>query len=84
MRELEAVAYQLSNRRIDDLDALRKWLAVLVAPEHVLNIDDVDNRPTLMPGLKFREKRGPCMPSLLNGAGASGAGDGNICRHPTR
>lgn len=30
--ELEAVAYQLSNRRIDDLDALRKWLAVLVAP----------------------------------------------------
>ncbi len=32
LRELEAVAYQLSNRRIDDLDALRKWLAVLVAP----------------------------------------------------
>src|SRR5690606_2227696 len=31
-RELEAVAYQLSNRRIDDLDALRRWLAVLVAP----------------------------------------------------
>ena len=30
--ELEAVAYQLSNRRIDDLDALRKWLTVLVAP----------------------------------------------------
>lgn len=30
--ELEAVAYQLSNRRIDDLGALRKWLAVLVAP----------------------------------------------------
>ncbi len=30
--ELEAVAYQLSSRRIDDLDALRKWLAVLVAP----------------------------------------------------
>jgi serine/threonine-protein kinase HipA len=32
LRELEAVAYQLSGRRIDDLDGLRKWLAVLVAP----------------------------------------------------
>ncbi|MBV2159534.1 type II toxin-antitoxin system HipA family toxin [Achromobacter denitrificans] len=32
LRELEAVAYQLSHRRIDDLDALRKWLTVLVAP----------------------------------------------------
>lgn len=32
LRELEAVAYQLSNRRIDDLDALRRWLTVLVAP----------------------------------------------------
>lgn len=32
LRELEAVAYQLSSRRIDDLGALRKWLAVLVAP----------------------------------------------------
>ncbi|OGB30293.1 MAG: HipA domain protein [Burkholderiales bacterium RIFCSPLOWO2_12_FULL_61_40] len=32
LRELEAVAYQLSSRRIDDLDALRRWLAVLVAP----------------------------------------------------
>ncbi len=32
LRELEAVAYQLSSRRIDDMDALRKWLAVLVAP----------------------------------------------------
>ncbi|WP_439811050.1 hypothetical protein QCN28_21620 [Bordetella bronchiseptica] len=32
LRELEAVAYLLSNRRIDDLDALRKWLAVPVAP----------------------------------------------------
>lgn len=32
LRELEAVAYELSSRRIDDLDALRKWLAVLVAP----------------------------------------------------
>lgn len=32
LRDLEAVAYQLSSRRIDDLDALRKWLSVLVAP----------------------------------------------------
>lgn len=32
LRELESVAYQLSRRRIDDLDALRKWLSVLVAP----------------------------------------------------
>lgn len=32
LRELESVAYQLTSRRIDDLDALRKWLAVLVAP----------------------------------------------------
>jgi len=32
LRELEAVAYQLSHRRIDDLDALRRWLSVLVAP----------------------------------------------------
>ena len=32
LRELAAVALQLSSRRIDDLDALRKWLAVLVAP----------------------------------------------------
>ena len=32
LRELEAVAYQLSSRRIDDLEALRKWLSVLVAP----------------------------------------------------
>jgi serine/threonine-protein kinase HipA len=30
--ELEQVAMQLSSRRIDDLDALRRWLAVLVAP----------------------------------------------------
>lgn len=30
--ELHAVAYALSNRRIDNLDALRRWLAVLVAP----------------------------------------------------
>jgi len=33
LRELEALAWQLSNRRgNDDLDALRSWLAVLVAP----------------------------------------------------
>ena len=32
LRELEAVAFELSNRRIDKLDALRQWLAVLVAP----------------------------------------------------
>ncbi|MBV8605830.1 MAG: type II toxin-antitoxin system HipA family toxin [Pelomonas sp.] len=32
LRELEAVAIALSQRRIDDLDALRRWLAVLVAP----------------------------------------------------
>jgi serine/threonine-protein kinase HipA len=32
LRELEAVAYQLSSRRINDLEALRKWLSVLVAP----------------------------------------------------
>ncbi len=30
--ELEAVAYRLSSRHTDDLDALRKWLSVLVAP----------------------------------------------------
>lgn len=32
LRELEAVARELSARRIDDLDALRRWLSVLVAP----------------------------------------------------
>lgn len=32
LRELEAVATHLTSKRIDDLDALRKWLAVLVAP----------------------------------------------------
>lgn len=32
LRELEAVAGQLSGRRIEDFDALRRWLAVLVAP----------------------------------------------------
>ena len=32
LQELEAFAFQLSHKLIDDLDALRKWLAVLVAP----------------------------------------------------
>jgi len=32
LRELEAVALELSGRHIDNLDALRRWLAVLVAP----------------------------------------------------
>lgn len=32
LRELEAVALELSNKRIDNLDALRRWLSVLVAP----------------------------------------------------
>lgn len=32
LRELEAVANHLSSKRIDDLDGLRRWLAVLVAP----------------------------------------------------
>lgn len=32
LRELEAVAIQLTSKRINDLDALRRWLAVLVAP----------------------------------------------------
>jgi serine/threonine-protein kinase HipA len=32
LRELEVVAREVSARRIDDLEALRKWLAVLVAP----------------------------------------------------
>ncbi|GAC1525144.1 MAG: type II toxin-antitoxin system HipA family toxin [Ramlibacter sp.] len=32
LRELEAVAMSLTSKRIDDLDALRRWLAVLVAP----------------------------------------------------
>ena len=32
LRELEAVAGEISARRLDDLDALRRWLAVLVAP----------------------------------------------------
>ncbi len=32
LRELEEVAGEITARRLDDLDALRKWLAVLVAP----------------------------------------------------
>jgi serine/threonine-protein kinase HipA len=32
LAELQAVAFELTQRRIDDLGALRRWLAVLVAP----------------------------------------------------
>ncbi len=32
LRELEAVAREITAKRLDDLDALRRWLAVLVAP----------------------------------------------------
>jgi serine/threonine-protein kinase HipA len=32
LAELQAVAGEISARRIEDLDALRRWLAVLVAP----------------------------------------------------
>lgn len=32
LRELETVARELTAKRIDDLNALRRWLAVLVAP----------------------------------------------------
>lgn len=32
LRDLEAIAIELSAKKIDDLDKLRKWLAVLVAP----------------------------------------------------
>lgn len=32
LRELEVVAKELTGKRIDDLDALRRWLGVLVAP----------------------------------------------------
>ena len=32
LRELEAVAREITAKRIEDLDALRRWLAVLVAP----------------------------------------------------
>lgn len=49
LRELQAVALEVSNKRIDDLSALRKWLAVLVSPGSSLggarpkaNFRDVD------------------------------------------
>lgn len=49
LRELEAVARALTDKRIDDLDALRRWLSVLVAPGASLggarpkaNFTDVD------------------------------------------
>ena len=32
LREMETIAFELSAKRIDDLEKLRKWLAVLVAP----------------------------------------------------
>ncbi len=32
LRELQSIATQLTGKRLDDLDALRRWLAVLVAP----------------------------------------------------
>jgi len=32
LRELQAIALELTRKKIDDLDALRRWLAVLVAP----------------------------------------------------
>jgi serine/threonine-protein kinase HipA len=32
LRELEAIGFELSAKKIDDLNKLRKWLAVLVAP----------------------------------------------------
>ncbi len=32
LRELQTVATELTGKRLDDLDALRRWLAVLVAP----------------------------------------------------
>ncbi|MDP2828294.1 MAG: HipA domain-containing protein [Sulfuricellaceae bacterium] len=32
LRELEAVAREITNKHITDLDALRRWLSVLVAP----------------------------------------------------
>ncbi|WP_338415319.1 type II toxin-antitoxin system HipA family toxin [uncultured Sphaerotilus sp.] len=49
LRELEAVAYELTSTRIDNADALRRWLSVLVAPGASLggarpkaNITDTD------------------------------------------
>lgn len=32
LRELEDIAFNLSNKRIDDIDKLKRWLSVLVAP----------------------------------------------------
>ena len=32
LRELEAIALELTAKKIDNLGALRKWLAVLVGP----------------------------------------------------
>jgi serine/threonine-protein kinase HipA len=32
LRELEAVAREITGKHLDDLDALRRWLSVLVAP----------------------------------------------------
>ncbi|MCY7388288.1 MAG: type II toxin-antitoxin system HipA family toxin [Burkholderiales bacterium] len=32
LREMEAIAFELSAKKIDNLEKLRKWLAVLVAP----------------------------------------------------
>lgn len=50
LRELQAVARELTRKRIDDLEDLRRWLAVLVAPGASLggarpkaNFTDVDD-----------------------------------------
>lgn len=32
LRELQAIAFELTKKKLDDLDALKRWLAVLVAP----------------------------------------------------
>jgi serine/threonine-protein kinase HipA len=52
LRELEAVAVEITARRLGDLDALRRWLAVLVAPGASLggarpkaNYTDTDGSP---------------------------------------
>lgn len=49
LRELQAVALEVSNKKIDDLSALKKWLSVLVSPGSSLggarpkaNFRDVD------------------------------------------
>lgn len=44
LRELKNVAMKLSDKRIDDLNALRRWLGVLVAPGSSLG--GQDRRPT--------------------------------------